>query len=146
MDTIHLSERIITSDFPLSLSLGRLPADAQYTATKKLTYTGVFQPKHHIYLPNASIDHEGRLYPLQIHDGVEILQVREGKAAVYLTNQKLDMECGDICILNPYEPHSFMFYRDIACERFCIVFFPNQLLNTAYSLPEETAVRFLQEQ
>lgn len=121
---------------PVSVSLCRLPTDEKYASSPRLAYTGIFQAKHHVYLPATQYDGEGKPYRFQMHDGVELLCVTDGKGVLRLSDKEILMEQGDICFVNPYEPHVFSFDK-ACCERLCVVFFPRALLSGAYTLPNE---------
>ena len=128
-------ETVITSDMPVSVSLCRLPGDKKYDPDHIFTYTGTFQAKHHVYLPTVQYNQDGKLHQYQMHDGIEIIYITDGRGILHLPDGELSMEQGDICFINPYELHGFSFDRE-CCERLCIVFFPRQLLNGIYPLPE----------
>jgi len=132
-------EANITNDFPLSLSFNKFPACVHSNVNQKFEYIGAFLPKHHVYLPNSQYMHEDRLYPFQLHDGIEILYITEGKGILYTPDQQLKLECGDICFINPYELHGFSCYSNTSCDRLSIVFFQKPILNDVYSLPEDAA-------
>ena len=129
-------ETLITSDMPVSLSFHRSPTDKRYDSVRKISYVGMFQSKHHVYLPSAKYESDGSPYYFQVHDGIEILYVTDGQGILHFADEDVLMKRGDICFINPYEPHNFAFDRD-CCERLCIVFFPRQLLTGVYSaLPD----------
>lgn len=129
-------ETIITSDMPISLSLNRSHTDKSYHSTHKISYIGLFQSKHHVYLPSTKYNQDGSPYSFQVHDGIEILYITDGQGILHFADEDVLMKCGDICLINPYEPHNFTFDRD-CCERLCIVFFPRPLLTGVYkTLPD----------
>ena len=120
-------ETLITSDMPVSVSLHRSPGDKQHDSAHKISYIGMFQSKHHVYLPATKYGPDGSPYSFQIHDGIEILYVTDGQGVLHFADEDIRMTRGDICLINPYELHNFAFDRD-CCERLCIVFFPWPLL------------------
>lgn len=137
-------ETVITSDMPVSVSLHRAPTDKLYNSSNKISYMGMFQSQHHIYLPWTKYNSDGSAYSFQVHDGIEILYVTDGQGILHFADEDVLMKRGDICLINPYELHNFAFDRD-CCERLCIVFFARPLLTGVYSTLPDAAEALITE-
>ena len=137
-------ETVITSDKPLSVSLHRVQTDKLYNSSRKISYIGMFQSKHHVYLPSTKYNKDGSAYSFQVHDGIEILYVTDGCGILHFADEDVIMQKGDICFINPYELHNFTFDRN-CCERLCIVFFPRMLLTGVYSTLPDVAKALITE-
>ncbi len=135
-------ETVITSDMPVSLSFHRSPTDPRYDSAPKVSYVGLFQSKHHVYLPATKYNPDGSPYFFQVHDGIEILYITDGKGVMHFADEDVPMERGDICLINPYELHHFTFDHD-CCERLCIVLLPRPTLTGVRNLLPEAAEALL---
>lgn len=126
-----------TNKYPFFVSLLQHPGqDAleNNTITSYPNNSHIWQT-HHIYLPKALTAKNHAIFKYQLHDGIEILYITEGKGTLYMSDKEYILSQGDIALINPYQPHNFEFDLG-ACERLCIGFFPKFLLSNINLYPE----------
>ena len=87
----------------------------------------VFQPNGKIMLKSVSDAYSPAhaFTRYHFHEGIEILRINRGEAAVVLNNRTLDVRENDIVIVNPFGAHG-IFLSDLSAEfsRTCIMFQP----------------------
>ncbi|MBQ8321662.1 MAG: AraC family transcriptional regulator [Clostridia bacterium] len=57
-----------------------------------------------------------------IHSEIEILYIKSGSAQVFVSDQKITANAGDIILVNPMEVHSVIADRDVPYHQRCVCF------------------------
>jgi len=129
----------IQSEAPFFVSLLQMPR-GHSPYDEELTYGSLGQPgehtfrTHHIYMPTVCLAKNKERFRYQFHEGMEIIYITKGCGTLYLSDQELVLNSGDIAFIHSNELHNFQFDMG-QCERLCVGFFPKKLFSNLQTLP-----------
>ena len=90
----------------------------------------VFRPNSKLLQKSAKVDSDyGYTFTAyHFHEGVEILRIIEGRAAVVVNNRTIEVERDDVVVINPFEAHG-IYLKDKTTKfaRTCLIFQPTDI-------------------